>query len=189
MRDIIITSLCKSFGEKAVLSGLTAVIPAGRTTAVMGPSGGGKTTLANLLLSLLPPDSGEISGLPDRRAAVFQEDRLFEGFSALSNLRAVAGRGRDAELRECLAALGLEGDTAKPVSQLSGGMRRRVAIARALVADAELTVMDEPFKGLDGATRLSVMQYVKTRLEGRTLLLITHDPSEAEFFGAGVINL
>ncbi len=189
MSDIVIKNLSKSFGQKRVLSSLSAVIPEGRFTAVMGASGSGKTTLGRILLGLERADSGSIEGLPDRLSAVFQEDRLFEEFSALSNLRAVAGRKRDGEMAALLEALGLGREINAPVSSFSGGMKRRVAIARAIAAQGELTVLDEPFSGLDGETKLSVMAFVRQKLSGKTVLLITHDPSDAEFFGAETIRL
>jgi len=80
--------------------------------------------------------------------------------------------------------LGLKDALYKPVKKLSGGMKRRVAIARALVADAELVILDEPFKGLDDKTKESVINYVYNALTGRTVLLVTHDASEAHKLGA-----
>ena len=189
MSDIVIKNLSKSFGEKKVFSDLSAVIPGGRFTALMGASGSGKTTLSRLLLGLEKVDGGSIEGLPDRLSAVFQEDRLFESFSAISNLRAVAGRKKDHELAALLETLGLGSEVNSPVSSFSGGMKRRVAIARAIAAEGELTVLDEPFSGLDGDTKAAVMDVIKDRLSKSTVLLITHDPSEAEFFGADIIRL
>jgi len=80
--DIVIKSLTKSFGDKAVLSDFSAVIPGGKATCLMGPSGAGKTTLVNIILGLVKPDGGSISGVPEKISAVFQEDRLCEGFTA-----------------------------------------------------------------------------------------------------------
>ena len=77
----------------------------------------------------------------------------------------------------------------KPVAQLSGGQRRRVAIVRAMMAHADLTVLDEPFKGLDEETKDRVMGHVRDRLAGRTALLITHDPAEAARFEGPHVSL
>ena len=77
----------------------------------------------------------------------------------------------------------------KPVSQFSGGMKRRVAIARAVCRNADVIFMDEPFKGLDLSLRRSVMDYVKGHCAGKTLICVTHEPDEAEYLGARLIDL
>ncbi|MGM0385676.1 MAG: ATP-binding cassette domain-containing protein [Actinomycetota bacterium] len=190
-----IRQLTKRFGTNLVLDHLDLALPDGTTTVLMGPSGSGKTTLANILLGLLHPDAGTVAGLDGARlAAVFQEDRLCEGLTAPANVRLVLHDGgarhpHDA-VRAELAAVGLAGDDLhKPVSQLSGGQRRRVAIVRAMMAGADFTVLDEPFKGLDEATRDRVLGYVRDRLAGRTALVITHDPAEATRFDGPRVSL
>ncbi len=182
--DIRIEKLCKSYGENRVLSDFSAVFPEGKTSCVMGASGCGKTTLLRILLGLEKPDSGEILGLPDPISAVFQEDRLAEPFSAVANLSLVTGKriSRDI-LRAHLSALGLSDSLDKPVRELSGGMRRRVAIARAVLYDAPLVLLDEPFKGLDGETKKTVMDYVRESCAGKTVILVTHDEAEAAYLG------
>lgn len=190
MNDIIVKDLCKRFGAQPVLSHFSAVFPAGRVSVLMGPSGCGKTTLASILLGLITPDGGHIAGISARKAAVFQEDRLCEDFSAVSNIRLVTGRALPAaEIESCLAQLGLADSMYRPVRELSGGMRRRVAIARALLAISSWIIMDEPFKGLDAATRAEVMAAVRARTQGKTILLITHDPYEAAAFGGHIIKM
>ena len=77
----------------------------------------------------------------------------------------------------------------KPVNQLSGGQRRRVALARAMAAESDFVCLDEPFKGLDKETKQKAMEYVKERGKGKTILLITHDMEEAEFFGGIGLSL
>ena len=91
-KTISVRDLSKSFGEKRVISSLTLDLPLGAVTALMGPSGCGKTTLAFLLAGLIPPDAGEISGVPEKKAFVFQEDRLAEDLGEPGDLRLV-GRG------------------------------------------------------------------------------------------------
>ena len=190
-----ISGLTKRFGTTSVLDHLNLTLPDGVTTVIMGPSGSGKTTLANILLGLLPRDAGTVTGLAGARlAAVFQEDRLCEHLSAVANVRLVlddgAHRQRPDAVRAELAAVGLAGeDLTKPVAQLSGGQRRRVAIVRAMMAHADLTVLDEPFKGLDEETKDRVMGHVRDRLAGRTALLITHDPVEAARFDGPHVSL
>ncbi len=185
MKDIKICRLSKAFGEKTVLRDLTLTLADGGRYALMGPSGCGKTTLLSILAGLLRADGGHIEGLPTRVSMVFQEDRLLDGLSAYRNLRVVLPPSvSDAAILECLAALGLGEDAYRPVPELSGGMRRRVAIARALLAEGELLLLDEPFKGLDEGTRAQTATYLRAKAEGKTVLLVTHDREEALLLGA-----
>ena len=183
--DILLTDLSKSFGEKTVLSHLSARFPQGECTGVMGPSGRGKTTLFQILLGLTPPDSGKIEGLDGLRcSAVFQEERLLEGLSALDNVAFVLPRGFSREIiGEHLLALGLGGSESLPVRELSGGMRRRVSLARAVLSPSDLLLLDEPFQGLDEATRQKAIKYLLDHRAGRTLLLITHNPADCQDLG------
>ncbi|OJV60725.1 MAG: hypothetical protein BGO38_10215 [Cellulomonas sp. 73-145] len=182
----------RRFGEHVVLDGLDLSLTPGGVTALMGPNGSGKTTVARLLLGLDRPDGGAVEGLDGRpRSAVFQEDRLCPQLSAVDNVRLVLGRGADrGAVLEALAAVGLDDATVHaPVRELSGGQRRRVAIVRAVLADAELVVLDEPFTGLDQAVKPVTMAWVRDRCAGRTVLLVTHDEREAAWFEARVVHL
>ena len=190
MSDIVLKNISKAYNGIAVFDRFSAVIPHGSITAVMGPSGCGKTTLVNMLLGLAKFDSGEISGVPEKLSAVFQEDRLCEVFSPQANIRLVTGKSKsDEEITRCLTALGLQDALDRPVSQLSGGMKRRVSLARALLAEYGLLVLDEPFKGLDPDTRSMVMAYVKAQTSGKTVILVTHDEREAETLSQNIIRL
>ena len=82
-----------------------------------------------------------------------------------------------------------EEDLKQNVMELSGGMRRRIALLRALLYDADCVILDEPFKGLDAATKQIVMRYVKEKVAGRTTFLVTHEQAEADFFGGNMWNL
>ena len=186
--DIRITELNKSFGSKNVLKDLSLVISEKKTTVFMGASGSGKTTLMNVLLGLVRPDSGEIENVPAKKAAVFQEDRLLEGFDVYANIRFVSDVTAE-DAAKCLEELGIGSELHTKVSTLSGGMRRRAAIARALLSDYELLVLDEPFKGLDGETKEKTMEFVKKSTFGKTVLLITHDEGDAAFFGNNVVTI
>ena len=190
MTDIVITGLCKRFGDKAVLRDLSAVLPGGETTCIMGPSGCGKTTLLRILMGLLAPDSGSVTGLPRTIAAVFQEDRLCEDLTAAANVRLVTGRAvPPAEIEAHLRALGLGDSLGLPVREYSGGMKRRAALARAVLAESELLVLDEPFKGLDEAARAAAEAYLLAHSQGKTRLIVTHDRAEAARLGGGVLRL
>ena len=183
MEQIKIERLSKAYGEKQVLKDFTAELPAGQICVLMGPSGCGKTTLLRILAGLEQADSGTITGLPEQKSMIFQEDRLCENVSALSNLRLCAPALSRKEGEALLSTLGLADSLRQPVREFSGGMKRRVAILRALCAEYELLLADEPFKGLDEETRLRTMEYFKARTLGKTVLLVTHEEEEADFFG------
>lgn len=170
--DITLNNICKSYGGKQVLKDFSCIISVGSVCAVMAPSGAGKTTLLRLILGLEQPDSGTLSGIPERKSALFQEDRLCPNLSIRRNIRMAAGKAADTEA--VLTGLGLSESGNLPASQLSGGMARRAALARALLYDGELLVLDEPFNGLDEETRIQAAQVIRTCRRGRTLLLVTH---------------
>ena len=187
---ILLEHISKSYAETVVFRDFSARLPLRETTVITGVSGGGKTTLLRLILGLETPDAGAITGVPTRRAAVFQEDRLCPQLTALENVLLVAGRKREREARDMLARLGLGESPAVPAAELSGGMRRRCALARALCAEFDLLALDEPFKGLDEANRRAAMDAVRGALSGdKTVLLVTHDAAEAEFFGGNRLSI
>ena len=165
---------------------LSFTLPETGVVEIYGPSGGGKTTLLRLLMGLETPDGGEIRGLEGKKfSAVFQEDRLLTQLDAVSNVRFASRVGAE-EARACLAGLGLMDLGAQRVASMSGGMKRRVAIARALCAGGDVLVLDEPFKGLDEATRDMAVRYVLAHAADRLILLVTHDRAEAAAMGAGM---
>ena len=187
---IELQNVSKSFGEKQVLQNFSHVFPEGELTCVMGPSGCGKTTLLSLLLGLEQPDSGRVLGMEGRRkSAVFQEDRLCENAGAASNLRLVNPTLTREEAEAMLRDLGLGDSLRQPVRTLSGGMKRRVAILRALAADYDVLLCDEPFKGLDQATKALVMDYFLGKTKGKTVILVTHDQGETEALGGHFLLL
>lgn len=186
---ILIEHISKSYGETVVFRDFSARLPLGETSVITGVSGSGKTTLLRLILGLEMPDEGAITGVPARRAAVFQEDRLCPQLTALENVLLIAGRKREREARDTLARLGLGKSLAVPAAELSGGMRRRCALARALCAKFDLLALDEPFKGLDEANRRAAMDAVRALSGDKTVLLVTHDAAEAEFFGGNRLSV
>ena len=131
---------------------------------------------------------GTVQGV-GRVGAVFQEDRLCPQLTALENVLLAAGRKKEREARDLLARLGLGESLAVPAAELSGGMRRRCALARSLCAESDLLVLDEPFKGLDEANRRAAMDAVRAVSDDKTVLLVTHDAAEAEFFGGNRLSV
>ena len=174
MQNVRIKNISKTYGEKQVLNHISKEFPSGETTVIMGASGCGKTTLLRILLGLEMPDSGEVIGMPEKAAVLFQEDRLCEDASAYENIALVLERKRtrtqkDAQkhhVEQEAAQVGITvEDLTQNVMELSGGMRRRIALLRALLYDADCVILDEPFKGLDTATKQIVMQYATNALE------------------------
>jgi len=188
--NIRVINLHKSFGDNKVLEGLNMAFPCGKRIVIMGDSGCGKTTLLRILMGFERPDTGEVTGIPDRISAVFQEDRLLENFSALSNIAFAADRGlsKDVLLRH-LDEVGLLESAYRSVSGFSGGMRRRVAILRAMLARSELLLLDEPLKGLDEQNRERTAAYIKAHSEGLTTIIVTHDPDEVALMDAELIKM
>lgn len=182
--DLILSHVSKSYGNKQVLKDFSCCIPAGSVCAVMAPSGGGKTTLLRLILSLEIPDSGTISGVPKEKSALFQEDRLCPGLSAAANIRMAVPVCPEAEIRQLLTELGLADSVGLPAAQLSGGMARRAALARALLAPGKLMILDEPFTGLDDATRCITAEVIQKYRRSRTLLFVTHNRDDLPLLGA-----
>ncbi|MBU6282082.1 ATP-binding cassette domain-containing protein [bacterium] len=167
-----------------------------RSTAVMGPSGAGKTSLLETIAGLRPGARGRIevdgqvlldtaAGValpPERRGVgwVPQDAGLFPHLSALDNVRFGAGRARG-RVDAAIDALGLEPLLDRPPARLSGGERRRIALARALATSPRLLLLDEPLSGLDAALRDRVLPWLK-RIRDEwdvTILHVTHHLGEA----------
>lgn len=174
-----------------MLDGFSHVFAEGTATCVTGPSGCGKTTLLHILMGLLPPDSGRVTGLDGKRiAAVFQEDRLCENLSAVSNVRLVCADGPSrGEIVDALSRVGLSDSLHKPVRELSGGMKRRAALVRALAVSPDVLFLDEPFKGLDAAARERAAGFILEGMKNKTVVMVSHDDGDAKLLGAEVLKL
>lgn len=152
------------------LDGLVLRVPAGGRTCVMGASGVGKSTLLSLAAGECAPCS-----------MVFQDVRLVEDVSSLDNVLVCADAHVDASSAAALLCLLVPGiDVQARVAKLSGGQRRRVEIARALLCPGDAVILDEPFTGLDTAARDACAEVVLDLLDGRMLLLATHDAVDAQ---------
>lgn len=178
-----------SFAGRDVMSEVSHDFPAGSRTCLVDPSGAGKTTTLRLLAGLLAPTSGAVLRTANVSMA-FQESRLVEALDARDNVALVARGSRswsetDALLRELLPKEALD----RPVSELSGGMRRRVDLAVALSAPSHAVLLDEPFSSLDEASHEAAVACVLGHLDGRTLVVATHDPRDAAALGAEAIRI
>lgn len=185
---ITFSNVYKSFGSDAVLEDFNLSVQKGGRVCLMGRSGCGKTTALRLLIGLDRADSGSII-TEGRISVVFQEDRLAEDFSAVSNVRMVMSGRQEQKAVGLLSELGLSDDMQKPVRDFSGGMKRRTAIARALAAEHDILLLDEPFTGLDTKTRERVAECINRHTAGKTLVLVSHDSEDAALLGATVVSM
>ncbi|MGI5982640.1 MAG: ATP-binding cassette domain-containing protein [Sakamotonia sp.] len=188
---ITVRNLTKSYGDSLVLDRLSLDLESGRPCCLMAPSGAGKTTLFRILMGLETADSGTIKGLDGLSlSAVFQEDRLLEGYTVLQNIRLVTGRRYSADvLTGLIRQLLPEDSLKKPVSEFSGGMKRRAAILRAILAPADAVLMDEPFTGLDPDTKRRATRMINEYTAGKLLLFSTHSKEDAALLGAEILHL
>jgi ATP-binding cassette subfamily C protein len=193
--SISVEDLYFAYGEEQVLSGLNFNIAAGEKVAIVGASGGGKSTLVQLLLGLYTAQSGSIryadaalqeTGLACVRehvAVVLQAPALFN-----DSLRANLCMGREYSDQACWQALtiaqlaqtvkmlpaGLDSIIGRAGVRLSGGQRQRLAIARMVLSDPKVVILDEATSALDSATEFAVHEALNQFLAGRTTLIIAH---------------
>ncbi len=196
---IEVCGLTKTFEDKYVLDNVNMVLEAGKVTSLMGPSGQGKTTLARIIAGLETADSGDIlmggresfdDSYACRTAFLFQEDRLLPWLNIYDNITLASG-GADSEIIKNLARqLEIETELWKLPDELSGGQRHRAALARTFAADASLIILDEPFRGLDGALKDRLIDRLwQSETACRTVLLITHIEEDAESLSDKILEL
>jgi ABC-2 type transport system ATP-binding protein len=196
---VLVEALAHRYGEREALRGVSFAVEKGEIFGLLGPNGGGKTTLFRILATLLRPSGGsarifgtdvvrERDRVLPRLGVVFQSPSLDKKLTAAENLRhhghlyGIRGRELTLRTREMLARVGLEERADELVERLSGGQRRRVEVAKSLLHRPELLLLDEPSTGLDpGARRDLVEQLRRLRAQhGVTVLLTTHIMEEAE---------
>ena len=123
-------------------------------------------------------------------SAVFQEDRLCESFSPMDNVMMCVGRSLKASrVRWEMGKLLPEECLNRPVSTLSGGMKRRVAVLRALLTPSDILIMDEPFTGMDEELKRSVIAYIREKQDGRILILSTHQEEDVALIGGELVRI
>jgi phospholipid/cholesterol/gamma-HCH transport system ATP-binding protein len=190
-------------GERQILNGVSLSVPRGKVTAILGGSGGGKTTLLNIIGGRLTPALGRVvvdgQSVPDlstrelyalrkRMALLFQTGALFTDLSVFENVafpirehtRLPPPLLRKVVLMK-LETVGLRGARDLMPAQLSGGMARRVALARAIALDPMMVMYDEPFTGLDPISLGVIAKLIRELNDalGMTSIVVTHDVSEA----------
>ena len=198
MAALDVRDLRKTYGDQAVVAGLSFAVEPGTCFGLLGPNGAGKTTTLRLCLGLTAPDSGRITlngfAIPAdgqqaraRVGVVPQFDNLDPDFTCAENLL-VFGRYfglRDADIKgripQLLDFAGLGSKADARIATLSGGMKRRLTLARALVNDPDIVFLDEPTTGLDPQARHLIWDRLKQlKAAGKTLILTTHFMDEAE---------
>ena len=191
-----------SYGDRTVLQNLSLSVPRGKVTALMGASGGGKTTVLRLIGGQIRPqhgqvmfdgqdvatlDAGGLYAARRRMGMLFQFGALFTDLSVFENVAFPLREHTDlseALIRDVvlmkLHAVGLRGARDLAPSQISGGMARRVALARAIVLDPELVMYDEPFAGLDPISLGTAAQLIRQLNDamGLTSIIVSHDLEE-----------
>lgn len=196
---IEVRDLRKSFGEQKVLDGINLQVRSGETIAVLGRSGTGKSVLLKLLIGLQQPDSGSVriageelvnidpnrlTEIRKKTGFLFQQAALYDSLTVEQNVQFpltrhtdLSPRDRQARARELLASVGMERDTEKMPSEISGGMQKRVGLARALALDPEVLFFDEPTAGLDPITAREIGDLIRDQKEKRhmTAIVVTHD--------------
>lgn len=194
---IDLSNVCFSYNkgvDEELINDLSLHIPAGDRVCIMAPSGTGKTTLLNLLTGGLKPDSGIVSFEVDTGdgvniSMVFQEDRLCSEYTAAYNIELGLRRGcRKTDLIQShLEQLGMGESIFADVKELSGGMKRRVAIVRAVMSPSRVLILDEPFASLDEELKDRTAEYIIENLNGRTLVVVSHDEKDAERLNARIL--
>jgi ABC-type Mn2+/Zn2+ transport system ATPase subunit len=194
MTLVVARDLAVGYGGRPVLDGVTFSVEPGQRLGVLGPNGGGKSTLVRALLGELTPLAGRLE-LMVRCSVVPQTERSRLDYPVSALDVAVMGslsrlpwwrrpgRREHSRALEALAAVNLGDLAGRPFGELSGGQRQRVLVARALVQDAGLVLLDEPFTGVDAASA-EVLAALIDRLaaEGRGVLVATHDVDQARGF-------
>jgi len=182
-----VNNLCKSFGRVKALDDVSFELAKGETLAVIGPSGGGKSTLLRVLNGLDKPDSGAIifPGYPNGIGTfglVFQEYNLFPQYTVFGNmtlaprlLKTGDTKQINAKAEEILAKVGLSDKKNNYPSQLSGGQKQRTAIARALMLSPDVLCFDEPTSALDPKLTDEIADMIKQMKGEQTIIIVTHD--------------
>lgn len=194
MKKLEVKNISKSFEEKHVLNNVSIELNEGEIVCLLGVSGGGKTTLFNIISGLLTPDKGQIildgkdiTNQPGYVSYMLQKDLLLPYRTIEDNvslpllLKGVKKKEARMQVSKLFSQFGLEGTQKKYPSQLSGGMRQRAALMRTYMFSSDVALLDEPFSALDTLTKSSMHEWYLNVMEKIRLstLFITHDIDEA----------
>ena len=183
-----IKNLTKLFNDKVIFENYSVCIPENKITFIMGESGCGKTTLLKMICGLDKEYDGEILLSSNKLSCVFQEPRLFPTLTAKENIE-IVGKGGDFSVLDVLKLVELDKDAELYPDELSGGMKMRLSIARALYYNGDIFVLDEPFSALDEELKDRILSKIFDALKGKTVLIVSHDPKEAEKYADNLIKI
>jgi phospholipid/cholesterol/gamma-HCH transport system ATP-binding protein len=196
---IQLTNLHKAFGSQKVLNGLDLTIPAGQITAIIGPSGEGKSVLLRHIIGLMQPDSGrieidgesiinirrsELNRIREKFGMLFQNAALFDSMNVFENVAfplqektALSKFEIRTRVLSALEDVGLKNVEQKFTDELSGGMKKRVGLARALLLNPKIILFDEPTTGLDPIIKRAIHQLIReTHAKfGFTAVIVSHE--------------
>jgi phospholipid/cholesterol/gamma-HCH transport system ATP-binding protein len=199
---IKLVNVCKSFGSQRVLNNLCLEIPRGEITAIIGPSGEGKSVLLKQLIGLQEPDSGQVlvdgtditrlgrsslNRVREKFGMLFQNAALFDSLTVFENVAfpleektRLTRQEIRIKVQEALRHVGLSGIDHKFPDELSGGMKKRVGLARALLLNPEIILFDEPTTGLDPIICRAIHQLIADthKLFGFTAVIVSHEIPE-----------
>jgi len=194
MKKLEVKNICKSFDGKPVLQNISLELSQGELVCLLGISGGGKTTLFNIISGLLSPDQGsifldgkDITNKPGQISYMLQKDLLLPYRTIEDNialpllLKGIKKKEARLQASAMFAQFGLEGTQKKYPAQLSGGMRQRAALLRTYMFSQNVALLDEPFSALDTLTKSAIHKWYLAMMEKIQLstLFITHDIDEA----------
>jgi len=194
MSVLKVKDISKSFGQEKIIENISLELHEGEIVSLLGVSGGGKTTLFNVIAGLSEPDSGEVTldggsivGKPGCVSYMLQKDLLLPYYTILDNVALpLIVQGMDKKEAKAKAGsyfeeFGLEGTEDKYPSQISGGMKQRAALLRTYLFSEKVALLDEPFSALDMMTKTTVHEWYLDVMEKIKLstLFITHDIDEA----------
>lgn len=179
MAGVIIRGLGKAFDGVNVFSGVDLELTEGKITAILGPSGRGKTTLLRIICDLEKRDSGEVQMSEGATCSVaFQEPRLIPWLTLDENMAYCFKSSGMPAASSWLEELGLAGLSNRFPCSMSGGERQRANLARALAAKTPLLLLDEPFNSIGLGMKAELLPRLRAKLaaEGRTVAMVTHSP-------------
>lgn len=194
---IEIKDLSKSYEGKQIFKDFSLTLESKKVNSIIGASGGGKSTLLNIIAGLLEKDSGSVFGVNEEEISyIFQEDRLLEWLTVRENIEIFIYNYYSREEAEKVIdkifnILNIKDTLNEYPAKLSGGMRQRVNIARALIKPSKVILMDEPFKSLDYKTKYLIIKELKSifQKEDRMVIFVTHDVDEAIFMEGNIYVL